>query len=88
MADEPPRIEFPCSYPIKVVGSNSPALVNELLEVVREHAPEVTSSDVSIRDSRKGTYTSVTFMIEATGERQLKALHESLMSLDAVRLVL
>lgn len=86
--DEPPRIEFPCAYPIKVVGSNSPDLVAELLTVVREHAPEVAAGDVSIRDSRKGTYTSVTFMIQATGEPQLRALHASLMAHESVRLVL
>ncbi len=85
---EPPRIEFPCDYPIKVVSNNSPELVSELMSVVRQFAPATTAENVSLRDSKKGTYTSVTFMIEATGEPQLKALFEALMAHEAVRLVL
>lgn len=85
---ESPKIEFPCDYPIKVVSNNSPDLVAELMAVVREFAPATTAEDVSLRDSKKGTYTSVTFMIEATGEPQLKALFDALMAHDAVRLVL
>ncbi|MCR9276370.1 MAG: DUF493 domain-containing protein [Pseudomonadaceae bacterium] len=85
---EPPKIEFPCDYPIKVVSDNSPDLVSELMLVVQQFAPETTAEHVSLRDSKKGTYTSVTFMIEATGEPQLKALFEALMKHDAVRLVL
>ena len=83
-----PLIEFPCDYPIKVIGDVSSAAVNEIITVVRKHAPEVTPDEVSTRKSRKGNFHSVRITIIATGEAQLRTLHEELIALDSVRLVL
>ena len=86
--DEPPRIEFPCDYPIKVIGDVSGASVSEIISVVRRHAPEVTPDEVSTRQSRKGNFQSVRITIVATGESQLRSLHEELIALPSVRMVL
>ena len=83
-----PQIEFPCDYPIKVIGDATVDSVAEILEVVRRHAPEVTPDQVNNRESRNGNYQSVRVRIVATGEQQLKALHQDLMSLGSVRMVL
>ena len=85
---EPPRIEFPCDYPIKVIGDASGASVSEIISVVRRHAPEVTPDEVSTRQSRKGNFQSVRITIVATGESQLRSLHEELIALPSVRMVL
>ena len=82
-----PRIEFPCDYPIKVIGDVSGS-VGEILSVVRRHAPEVTPDEVSTRQSSKGNYRSVRVTIIATGEAQLKMLHQDLIALPGVRMVL
>ncbi len=81
-------IQFPCAYPIKIIGEADRAGIRKILEVVRRHAPEVTPDDVSYRDSRHGNYQSIRVNIRATGEPQLKALHSELMQIDVVRLVL
>lgn len=83
-----PHIEFPCDYPIKVIGDVSTEAVSEILSVVRKHAPEVTPDEVSTRKSRKGNFHSVRITIVATGEAQLRTLHQELIALDSVRLVL
>jgi len=83
-----PRIEFPCDYPIKIVGENRDAFTETVVELTRIHAPEVTDDHVRVRASRHGNYCSVTIVIRATGEPQLRALHESLKSYPLVRLVL
>ena len=83
-----PHIEFPCDYPIKVIGDTTGDSVAEILEVVRRHAPEVTPDQVSTRQSRNGNYQSVRVRIVATGEAQLKALHQDLLTLTSVRMVL
>jgi putative lipoic acid-binding regulatory protein len=85
---EPPRIEFPCDYPIKVIGEVSDDGIGEIVAIVRQHAPEVTPDQVSIRDSRNGNFRSVRVTIVATGEEQLRVLHEALIALPNVRLVL
>ena len=85
---EEPRIEFPCRYPIKVIGDSEENAVTELITVVREHAPEVTPDQINTRTSRNGNYQSVRITILATGEAQLQALHADLMASDSVRMVL
>ena len=85
---EPPKIEFPCDYPIKVIGETEPEAVSAIIDIVRKHAPEVTPDQISTRNSREGKFQSVRVQIVATGEAQLKALHAELLALDSVRLVL
>ncbi len=82
-----PRIEFPCAYPIKVIGEIRDS-VAEIVTVVRRHAPEVTPDEITTRESSKGNFQSIRVTIVATGESQLKALHEDLMTLPGVRMVL
>jgi len=87
-SDEAPRIEFPCAYPVKIVGDNHADFAVEVVELTRRHAPEVTEADVAVRASRAGNYCSVTITIRATGEAQLRDLHETLKAHPLVRLVL
>ncbi len=88
MAEERPRIEFPCDYPIKVIGEADKAAISQVLAIVRKHAPEVTPDQINTRASRNGNYQSIRITILATGEDQLRALHEELIALPGVRLVL
>ena len=78
-----PKIEFPCQYPIKVMGE-----AVEGFEIVKLHSPEVSADNMNTRGSAQGNYLSVTIVIEATGEEQLQALFADLKGHSAVRLVL
>ncbi|ALO46807.1 HP0495 family protein [Pseudohongiella spirulinae] len=83
-----PKIEFPCRYPIKVMGHAIDGFEQAVIDTVRRHAPEVQEQDVSSRPSAKGNYLSVTIVIEATGQEQLEILFADLKRLTAVKLVL
>ncbi len=83
-----PKIEFPCSYPISVIGVESDGFARRVLEVVQAHATGITSDDVNLRRSAKGRYVSVAVTLTATGEDQLKALHTDLLKLSDVKMVL
>jgi len=85
---EPPKIEFPCDYPIKVMGLASSSFRAEILEVIHRHASPVPLEKVTERASAKGNYTSVTVVIEATGEEQLKLIFRELMDQESVKIVL
>ena len=83
-----PRIEFPCAYPIKIMGTASGTFVDEIVSICRNHAPEVQDKHVSVRPSSKGNYTAVTVQIEATGVDQLQLLFADLKSHPCVKMVL
>ena len=87
MTDEA-RIEFPCDYPIRIIGAGQAGFRAMVLDIVRRYAPDMRESSVSVRESRDGNYCSVRVTIVATGEAQLKALHQALMAEPSVRMVL
>ena len=85
---EAPKIEFPCAYPVKVLGRNNAAFRAVVLAVFERHAPGFDQAGVVLRDSRKGTFTSMTVTIRATGQTQLEALHRDLMATGHVHMVI
>jgi putative lipoic acid-binding regulatory protein len=85
---EPPKIEFPCDYPIKVLGRSSADLEQLIVEVFERHAPGFDREAISVRASSKGTFTGITIVITATGPEQLTALHEDLMATGQVQMVI
>ena len=83
-----PKIEFPCDYPIKVIGNSAPDFVEFVVSVVERHAPGVSDNKVTVKDSSGGRFASVNLTIRATGEPQLKALFEELKASGRVHMVL
>jgi len=85
----PPKIEFPCEdYPIKVLGETSEQFLDFVLDVTETFAPGFDRSKVSLKDSSKGRFTSVTVFITATGVEQLEQYHQALRANSAVKMVI
>ena len=85
---EAPKIEFPCAYPIKVLGRSSDAFESMVLAVFERHAPGFDQQAMAARASSKGTFTALTITITATGPEQLEALHQDLLATGHVTMVL
>jgi len=85
---EAPKIEFPCDYPVKVMGANDDDFVDVVVEIGRRHAPELQDEQVSVRPSSGGKWVAVTMTIRATGEPQLRALFEDLKATGRIQMVL
>jgi len=83
-----PKIEFPCRYPVKIVGTNSIEFVATVTAIVRDFDTRLSEDDVSVRLSSGGKFCSVTCVMMATGEPQLRSLHERLREVDDVSMVL
>ena len=87
-----PRIEFPCQYQIQVIMVCEMELresqVEAVLDTVHAHAAPVDRDRLRLNPSRNGNYVSLRLELVATGEPQLKALHQSLLQLPYVKLVL
>ena len=85
---EAPKIEFPCEYPIKVLGVSSEAYKGLILEVFERHAPGFDQQTLTARVSRNGAFTAITITIVATGPDQLQALHQDLLATGHVKMVI
>jgi hypothetical protein len=85
---EPPKIEFPCAYPIKVLGRACEALAPTVIEIFERHAPGFDQTTITTKVSRAGTFVSMTITIEAQGPSQLQALHQDLVATGLVSTVI
>lgn len=81
-------LEFPCAFPLKVIGLNRDSLVPEILAVVLRHAPDFAPESTEMRPSAGGKYVGLTCTIRATSRQQLDALYRELTSHPLVRMVL
>ena len=88
MQPSAPKIEFPCEYPIKVVGRAAPDYKEMVLDIIQVHAPGLDFERISLRESRNGKYCSITVTIVATGEAQLSAIFEDLKASGRIEMVL
>lgn len=81
--------EFPCRFPIKVMGATEDDPEALARELVGRHVPEpIPDGDVVARSSREGRYRSVTVTITATSREQLDAIYEELTADPRVKVAL
>lgn len=71
-------LEFPCDFPIKVMGRQADDFQRFVVDLIARHAPQVQHSDVNVRASRNKRYLSVTVMLRAESKAQLDAIYRDL----------
>ena len=81
-------LEFPCAFPIKIMGKTQPGFAQQVVEVVQRHAPDFDPSTLEMRASSAGNYLSVTATINATSRAQLDDLYRELVAHPMVTMVL
>jgi uncharacterized protein len=81
-------IEFPCDFPIKVMGAACDGFAQTVADVVLKHAPEFDAATMEMRPSKAGNYLSLTCTIRAVSQAQLDALYRELSSHPMVKVVL
>ena len=82
-----PLIEFPCDYPIKVIGDAAEDFSAEILTVVHRHDPQLDPTQLEAVPSRNGRFVSLRLTIRATGEEQLRQLFAELKATGRVHMV-
>jgi putative lipoic acid-binding regulatory protein len=87
MSDESP-LQFPCEFPIKIMGAGTPDFRGLMVDLIRRHATDLDETRIQVRDSRTGRYQSVTVVINAQSRAQLDALYRELSSHPGVAMVL
>jgi putative lipoic acid-binding regulatory protein len=81
-------IEYPCDFPIKVLGRTQAGFAQAVLGIVRAHAPDFDGSTMDMKPSKQGRYLSITCVIRATSREQLDQLYRALCDHPMVVMVL
>ena len=80
--------QFPCEFPLKVMGRRSDDFRSIVLGIVQKHAGPIESAQIEERPSRDGSYLSLTCTFTAQSKAQLDALYTELTSCEKVLVVL
>lgn len=81
-------IQYPCDFPIKIMGACHEDFLGMIAGVVQIHAPDFDAATIETRISSKGNYLSVTATVRATSRLQLDNLYIALSSHPMVKVVL
>ena len=82
------KIDFPCIYPIKIIGKMENNFQAEVVEAIERHTCRIAEDMISIQASRKKNYLSITVTITATGEDQLSRIFLDLDKIKNVKMVI
>ncbi|MGF1547503.1 MAG: YbeD family protein [Thiotrichales bacterium] len=77
-------LQFPCEFPIKIIGPDLAALETLVDAVLAAHAPASLAAPRPTRASRNGRYTSLTITVQASSRAQLDAIYRALTASEHV----
>ena len=69
---------FPCQFPIKILGRKSKGFDTTVLEIVGRHTSDIKQSSINNRLSKGGKYISITVTITARSQNQLDNIYREL----------
>ena len=81
-------LEFPCEFPIKVMGRQDGDIKALTRAIVERHTGPLADSSVRVRTSTDGNFLAVTFDITATSREQLDAIYRELTACKSVLMAL
>jgi uncharacterized protein len=81
-------IEFPCEFPIKVMGETHVDFSMEIIRTIQAHETKFDASKVEMKGSSAGKYTSLTCTCYVESKPQLDNIYRALTSHPMVKFVL
>lgn len=81
-------IEFPCEFPIKIMGRDEPEFREAAIHVVEKHAGNLPEDAIRTSSSSQGNFLSITVTITATSQEQLDSIYRDLTAHDRILVAL
>lgn len=88
MADQESLLEFPCAFPLKIMGRREDNFAQTIAEIVIMHAPDFDMASMELRPSRNGNYLSLTCTINAVSREQLDTIYREISAHPLVKFML
>ena len=87
MTDET-LLEFPCDFPIKIMGRESDEFHALARELVEKHTGPLADDAIVSSLSRNGAFVSVTVTVVAQSQQQLDDIYREVTSNDEILMAL
>ena len=88
MTESSSLLEFPCSFPIEVMGKNLDDFESVVKGIIFRHAQSYPGEEIKARASGAGNFLSVTITIEALSQKQLDDIYQDLTHCEEVLMAL
>jgi putative lipoic acid-binding regulatory protein len=83
-----PLIEFPCDFPVKVMGETQKKFPKTIITLIQTILPAFTEAQIESRISSSGKYTSLTCNVHVSSQDQLDEIYRLLSSHPLVKFAL
>lgn len=83
-----PLLQYPCDYPIKVIGSNSEVFIAQVSDIIRQHFPDLNASRIKHSKSANGKFISISVMLHLHHEGELHAAYQAIKTVPGLQMVL
>jgi putative lipoic acid-binding regulatory protein len=81
-------MEFPCLFPVKIIGTNSQLFLDDVKKITIKHFPKFNAGDLTHKMSQKSNYLAITVTVFAENQAMLDALYQDLTKLPDIKMVL
>ncbi len=81
-------LKFPCAFPIKMMGRDTPEFRETARSLVEKHTGPINDSAINDALSRKGTFVSITITVNALSQKQLDDIYRDVSSHEDVLMAL
>ncbi len=81
-------MEFPCEFPIKIMGEDNPEFRQTVRELVEKHTGPLPDSAIQTALSRNERFVSLTITVNAQSREQLDSIYQDLTDHDDVKMAL
>jgi len=81
-------IKFPCDFPVKMMGRDTPEFRNTARALIENHVGPVAEEAIQVNLSGNGNFVSVTVTVTATSQQQLDAIYRDVSAHDDVLMAL
>jgi uncharacterized protein len=76
--------EFPCKFPIKMMGREGGEFRRIAVQLVAKHVGEIADDSIQFTSSRRGNFLAITITIVAESQQQLDDIYRDLSSHDEI----
>lgn len=88
MNEDKSVLEFPCHFPIKIMGNNSQQFIVEIIEIIQRHFPEIKHEDINQLPSKNANYLGLTIKVYALSQSMLDDFYREVSAHSEVKMVL
>ncbi len=88
MSDNKSLIQFPCDFPIKIIGKKTELFATEINQITRKHFPNTSDEAIIYQESQYGNYVSLTITVFVHDQQSLDGLYQELTKHPDIKMVL